>query len=155
TTYSAVKSLLVTRLKARTGLAGVSILYQAPNDPTDVQALGSNEAIWFLGAAGEFANVVFCDGGLRFDENVDITLVAQVLGTDSLHDQENVDRRCEEVAYEILAELADPDFRDAVAADSVLSAFDYVIVTPSTQEWQTGRLPQPGSPYAAGVQFGV
>src|SRR5690606_4918859 len=127
TTYSALKSLLVTRLKARTGLAGVSVLYQAPKDPADVASLGSREAIWFLGAEGEFSSVVFCDGGLRFDESVDITLVAQVLGTDSLHDQENVDRRCEEVAYEILAELADPDFRDAITADTTLSAFDYVI----------------------------
>jgi len=155
TTYSALKSLLVTRLKARIGLNGVTVRYQPPIDPLDVNALGSREAIWFGDADGLFDNVVFCDGGLRFDESLLLTTVIQVLGAESLDDQEQVDRRIEELLFEVLGELADDDFRIAVQDDATLGVFDYIIVTPETQQWTVGRLPQSGKAHGAGIELGI
>jgi hypothetical protein len=145
TTYSAVKSLLAARLLDRLGPEGVAVNYQPPVNPLDVNSLGSREAVWFGDAEGEFSNVVFCDGGLRFDEEIVITTVIQVLGKDSIDDQETVDRRAEELLLEVLTELADP----------VLAAFDYVIVTVASQQWKAGRLEQTGKAHAAGCELGV
>jgi hypothetical protein len=156
TTYSAIKSLLVSRLTARSALNGVKVNYQPPSDPLDVQSLGSREAIWFTDADGTFDNVVFCDGGLRFDEDIIIGCVIQVLGKESLDDQEQVDQRVEELLLEVLAEIADPDFRVAVEqTDPVLSAFDYVLVSVATQEWRVGRLAQTGKAHAGGCELGI
>lgn len=156
TTYSAIKSLLVARLGVRSGLAGVSILYQPPLNPLDVNSFGgSREAIWFGDAVGEFANVVFCGPELRFDESITVTLAIQVLGKDSESSQERTDQRVEELLLEVLSELASNAFRVAVEqTDTILSAFDYILVTPSTQEWHAGRL-GPDKTYAAGMDIGI
>jgi hypothetical protein len=156
TTYSAVKSLLVARLSARTGLHDVEVRYQPPVSPLDVDSVGAREAIWFGDCEGNFDNVVFCDGGLRFDEDIVITCVIQVLGKESLDDQEEVDRRVEELMVEVLGEIADPDFYGAaILADEILSAFDYVTVTPTSQQWRVGRLTATGKAHAAGCQLGI
>lgn len=155
TTYSAIKSLLTARLTARSGLHGVAVRYQPPLDPKDVNSVGAREAIWFGDTEGDFSNVVFCDGGLRFDEDITIVCIIQVLGKESLDDQEAVDRRVEELMLEVLAELADPAFAAAVLADAVLAAFDYVMVTPASQQWRVGRLGQASTAHAAGCELGI
>jgi hypothetical protein len=155
TTYSAMKALLVERLKDRIGLAGVAILYQAPFDPLDVNAFGgSREGIWFSDADGSFDNVVFCDGALRFDESILLNLSLQVLGSDSGDTQQITDERVEELAYEVLGEIASPEFRIAIEqTDPILSAFDYVLVTPELQVWHAGQLN--GKVFAAGATLGI
>ena len=122
TTYSAIKSLLATRLTDRPGLADVAVNYQPPVNPLDVTSVGAREAIWFADATGTFDNIVFCGPGLRWDEAFILSCVIQVLGKESLDDQQAVDRRVEELFFEVLGELADDDFRTAYEqTDPVLS----------------------------------
>lgn len=154
TAYSAVKAALATLLRARVGLASVTVSYGAPEKLPDIKSIaGSWENIHFDGAEGDFSNVVFCDGGLDFDEDYVQTCRLQNLRPESLGTQQACDERVEEMLYEVLDELSGQ--ADWDHADLGLSYLEYLIVTPLTQEWTTGRLGGTTGGHAAGLELGL
>lgn len=142
--YPAVKHALVARLRTRPALTNVNVLDRVPVNMDDIKTdAGTNEAIWVGGATAVSADVVFCAGNLRFDENpVELTIGIEVYGTDSEDTQPAMDVRANELLYEVLAEVANQGDWDLDALG--LDHFDYVYFTPSTYEWSEGRLQQTG-----------
>ena len=131
-----VGQALIARLQARDRLSGVAVSYDPPRQAYDVRGQsGNHEAIWLGPASGTYSDVVLCGGGLRFDEDVELTVTVQVLRPTSSGTQEKASTRAAEIVYEVLA---------AVAEDATLgiTSFDYVIVTAGTQDWsRSGQMP--------------
>jgi len=152
TAYSLTKSALVARLAARPGLQDVAVSYQPPTGAPDVQARGSHEAIFLDAADGSLDNVVLTAGNLRFDEAIEVQLVAQVLLGTSSGTQRAADERAEALIYEVHAELAAQNTWPM--ADLGLDIFDYYQVTPASQQWVTGFLPS-GAGHAARCELGL
>lgn len=142
TPYAALKALLVTRWKARTGLAGVEIGYQFPVDVTDVESTGSGEAVWFETTEDSpVDSVVFCGPDLRFDGDGILPCRIQKLGSDSLDDLQAVESRVQEILYELIASFAESDdLATDIVADATLAAFDYLTVTLAGYSSDGGRL---------------
>lgn len=143
--YSVLTAALVTRLTARSAIvnAGTRVLDYMPINKDDIRTpTGSFETIAMAEGVGLFDDVVFCDGNLRFDETLDITILIEVHGVDSSHTAPVVKRRVNELVYELLADVSAQQSWDKTALG--LDVFDYVWFTPSAQEWNPGRLQQTG-----------
>lgn len=154
TAYAPVKAALVQLLVARSGLAGVTVEYHAPEKLPDIKSLsGSWENIHFDDARGDFASVVFCNGGLDFDEDYVQIARLQVLRPKSLGTQQVCDERVEQLLYEFLAELSRQANWDL--EDLGLDFLDYLMVTPVSQTWTTGRLGGTTGGHAAGLELGL
>lgn len=154
-TYSAVKEALVARLAARPGLAAANVSDHVPVNVDDLRSpSGRFETIAMGDATGSFSTVVFCGPGqLRFDEELVLAVLVEVHGTDSVDGtQPAVDRRVNELLYELLAEVADQQSWDLPTLG--LDVFDYVTIVPATQRWSAGRLTQTGV-YAASCEVGL
>jgi len=151
--YAAIKTALVTRLTARVGLTSVNVLRHVPVNVDDLRTdAGTIEAIWVAGAEGISEDVVFCAGDLRFDETCTLDIVIEVHGTDSDDTQQAVDERCNELLFEVLADLAAQNDWDKAALN--LDVFDYLYFTPNSYLWGEGRLQQTGV-YGANVTVGL
>jgi hypothetical protein len=149
--YSTLKAAIVDQLRVRPGLSAVSVSYQAPLQPPDVQGpTGSAEAIWLDDAEGEHDNVVVCSLPLQLEELYAIRVIIQVLRPTSLGTQEEADRRVDELAYEVLHELA----HDPTWGLSGTGAFNYLHTTRSTFRRVTGYLPN-GSGHAARYELSL
>lgn len=137
--YSTLKSTIVTQLKARAGLSAVSVSYQAPLQATDISGpVGNFEAIWLDDAeSGEHQNVVICSLPLSLEEVYSIKVVVQVLRPTSTGTQEEADTRVDELLYEVLYELA----HDPTWGLSGTTPFNYLHTTLTTFERKTGFLP--------------
>lgn len=150
--YSIIKSALVDRLGTRGSLTVVNLLKHIPVNTDEIRTpVGTLEVIAMGDATGTFDDVVFCAGGLRFDETFDLTVMIQAQGVDSNATQAAMDARVNELLYEVLAEVAD---QGTWNRDHGLDAFDYVYFTPSTQDWHPGRL-QATSVYACAMDLGL
>lgn len=153
-TYSIMKTALVTLLEARPALAGITnVLNHLPVNKDEMRTkVGTNELIAMGGATGTYSNVVFTDGGLRFDEDFTLDVHIEVHGSTSIDTQAAMDARVNELLYELLHELA----RQAAWNQSALGLdiFDYLIVTPVAQDNNPGRLQQTGV-FAAGLDLGI
>lgn len=136
--FSTLKWEIYLALKARAGLQGVAVSYQAPVQTQDVQADGGTfEAIWLDDGSGEHENRVICSLPLQIEEIYGITLVVQVLRPESLGDQRSADLRVDELLYEVMAEIAtNPTF-----GLSNSGPFVYLHVTRATFQRVTGFLP--------------
>lgn len=154
TAYSTVKQALVTLLEARQGLSGVKVSYGPPVNIPDIRSInGSWENIHFLGVdGGTFDEIVFCDGGLRFDEDYVQEVRIQVLRPTNIGTQKACDERVGELLYELLAELAGQ--HDWDLASLSLDHLNYLMVLPATQEWDVGRL-EGTAGHAAGIKLGL
>lgn len=151
--YAPIKQALVTRLSARPALAGVSVLGHVPVNTDEIRGPGgAPETVYVAGAEGVSEDIVFCAGGLRFDETFTLDVVCEVHGTDSSATQEQVDGRCNELLYELLADIAGQ--KDWDLPDLGLDVFDYLYFTPSTYLWGAARLQQTGV-FAANVTQGL
>lgn len=154
-TYSVLKQALITQLGRRPNLisAATKLLTYVPVNPSDMRTdLGTFEVVATGEAEGAISVEVFTDGGLRFDELLDLTVVIEVHGTSSEDTQARVDTRVNEILYEVLAEVSAQTTWDQ--AQLGLDVFDYVIFTPSTQSWSPGRLQQTGV-FAARCELGI
>jgi hypothetical protein len=152
-TYSVLKKVLAARLSARAGLAGVNVLLQVPTKTDEIRTpTGAFEVIAMAEADGTFDDVVFCDGGLRFDESLLLTILIEVHGVDSDDTQDKIDARTNELLYELLAEVSTQ--ASWVPSTVELDVFDYVFFTPATQQWAPGRL-QSTSVYATAMELGL
>lgn len=138
--FEPVNAALVTLLSARIGLAGVNVGYQPPQKAVQVLAeSGQRESIYFGDSLdGELANVVFCDGGLRFDATYIQELFVLVVGKDSGDTQQVVDGRADVIVGEIFAELANQQNWSTSALG--LDGFGYMMVTPAEVEKTGGRI---------------
>jgi hypothetical protein len=147
-TYSTLKTAIYDKLKARPALSAVAVNYRAPEKATEVQGeSGSREAIFLDDAEGEHDNVVFGGLPLRLEETYSLKLVIQVLRKGDSSEQQDADRRVDELLYEVLHELAsDPTF--GIDDD----AFDYLQVTYSDWKRTTGFLDTSGG-HAAGCEL--
>jgi hypothetical protein len=144
-TYSVITAALVTQVSQRQRVlsAATKVLDFIPVKPDEIRTdLGTYEVIGMGEAEGTFDNVVFTDGGLRFDEVLDITVLLEVHGTDSMDTATVAKRRVNQLLYELLAELSAQASWDK--AQLGLDVFDYVWVTPAAQAWNPGRLQQTG-----------
>lgn len=110
--YSTVKEAMWTRLRARAGLSSVAVSPDPPADPLNVRGpSGSGDAIWIADAEGSYENVVLGAPGLWLEELYDLTLVIQAMPTNSTDTQLRMDRRVDEMLYEVLQETAgDPSW---------------------------------------------
>jgi hypothetical protein len=153
--YPVVKAALVTRLKARSGLAGVSVTYEAPENSEDVRGTsGAWESVSFDDAEGNIAQRVFAGASnLIFDEEYVQTCVIQVLRQDRGTQQE-ADERAGEILYEIHAELANQADWDYDALGLGVTDFEYVDLLPVIHKMVTGFLPA-GAGHAARVELGI
>lgn len=152
TPYALFKAAMVAKLEGRSGLSGVRVSYQAPEDVSDVRSeSGSWESIHFNDASGTSEDVILCGGHLHFDYEYLQTVVVQVLQPSSLGTQQAADERVEELLYELFAELAGQQNWDL--ADLGLDDFMPFQATPSSIVRRTGILTTPG--HAAGVEVGI
>ena len=154
-TYSVLTAALVTQLSQRQRIqsAATKVLDYVPINVSDMRTdLGTYETIAMGEAIGTFSNVVFTDGGLRFDENLDITVLIEVHGTESTDTATVAKRRVNQLVYELFAELSVQATWDLSFLG--LDVFDYVIFTPATQAWNPGRLQQTGV-YACACEITV
>lgn len=138
--FPLVRQLLVARLQARGGLAGVNVQYQAPETSGDVRGdTGVWESLFLAGdPEGDSGIEVFTDlTDHHWTDDFAMDVVAQVLGPSST--QEAVEERCGEIIAEVLAEVGSSAWVTAV--NTGLPDFDYVIVTPVRQRWVPGYLP--------------
>lgn len=105
--YSSVKAAIVASLAERPGLATVNVSYSAPRQREDVQdSTGSGDTIFLDEAEGSYENLVFGGPGLWLDEAYSLNLVIQSLQADSESAQADVDRRVDEMVWEVLDEMA-------------------------------------------------
>lgn len=142
-TYSVLGAALVTQLKQRSGLEGVNVLDFQPTNKDEIRTeTGKYEAISIGEGVAVYDDVVFTDGGLRFDEVLELTVSIEVHGTESADTGPVVKARVNELLYELFAEVAQQVTWDDTALG--LDVFDYLIVTPSSAEWNPGRLQQTG-----------
>lgn len=131
--YSTAKAAIVSKLDARSGLDGVNVLYQAPEQASDVGG-ESGDAIWLDDAEGDYDNVVICGLPLRLEELYTLKLVAQSLRPSRDGTQLVADQRVDALLYEILDELAtDPTFG--------ITSFNYFQITRGAFTRVTGVLP--------------
>jgi hypothetical protein len=151
--YSVLTAALVERLAVRPALVNVNVLDHVPVNKDDIRTeVGTFEVIAMAEGIGTFDDVVFCDGGLRFDETLVITVLIEVHGTDSNSTQSVVKARVNQLLYEALADVADQQSWDKAALG--LDIFDYLFFTPATQRWSPGRLQQTGV-FAAACELGI
>jgi hypothetical protein len=151
TPYSVFKSAMVTRLSARSGLAGVTVAYDAPNETPDVRASGSWESIHFDKISGASNNVIMCAGSLVYDFDYVQVAVVQLIRPDSLGTQQAADERLEELLNEVLAEMADQQGWDMAALG--LDVFDYFQATLASIDTRTGKLSSQG--HGAAYDLGI
>lgn len=147
--YAALKRAITTQLKARSALSAVSVSYQAPLQAKDVlDASGSGTAIWLEDSEGAHENVVICSLPLQLEERYALGLIIQVVFDSSDGTQEAADERCDELLYEVLAELAnDPTF-----GLSTGDPYNYLHVTRSTWRRGGGFLPS-GAGHGAWIRL--
>ncbi len=147
-TYSVLGAALVTQLNQRPALSDPHVLDFIPVKADEMRTpSGKYEVIGIGEGVGVFSDVVFTDGGLRFDEDLNLTVVIEVHGTDSADSAPVVKARVNALVYELFAELAHQVTWDKPALG--LDIFDYLMVTPAAAEWNAGRLQQTGV-YACG-----
>lgn len=152
--YSVLTAALVSRLKARAALANTNVLDYVPVNVDDILTpVGTYEVIGMAEGIGTFDDVVFTDGGLRFDEALQITVLLEVHGEDSSDTQAVVKRRVNELLYEFFAELAG-QVSWSGSAQLGLDVFDYLFFTPATQRWSSGRIAQTER-FAASCEIGI
>lgn len=141
--YGLFTAALVTRLKARSGLVNVNVLDQIPVNKDDIRTVvGTYEVIAMADGDGDWDDVVFCDGALRFDETLIVTVLHEVHGTDSASSQADIKRRAGELLYETLADVSAQAAWDMAGLG--LDVFDYLFFTPGHHRWVPGRLQQTG-----------
>lgn len=141
--YSVLTAALVARLRQRTALVNVNVLDFLPVNVDEIRTpAGTFEVIGMGEAVGTFDDVVFTDGGLRFDEVLDITVAIEVHGTDSASTAPVIKQRVNALLYEVFADISVQAAWDKAALG--LDVFDYVWFTPAVQEWRPGRLQQTG-----------
>lgn len=151
--FSVLTAALATRLNQRPALTSVNVLDFMPINKDEIRTeTGAYEVIAMSEGIGTFDDVVFCDGNLRFDETVTITVHLEVQGTDSMDSAPVVKRRVNELLYELFADISVQASWDKAALG--LDVFDYVWFTPATQEWNPGRLQQ-ASVYACWCDIGL
>jgi hypothetical protein len=139
-TYAVVKDAIVTKLRAREALSGITIQSQPPTRPEEIKSEdGSGKAIWLADAEGSYTQVVMGAPGLWIDETYDLTLVIQSLPVDTDDTQLTTDTRVDEMLYEVLNEAAaDPTCG--------ITQFNFVEIAQGTFERFCG-------PYTNAVQF--
>ena len=150
-TYSTLKAAIVSTLSERPGLSTVNVGYAAPRQREDVaDSTGSGDAIYLDEAEGEFGNSVFGAPGLWLDENYTLNLVIQSLQSDSDITQLDVDRRVDEMVWEVLDEMSN-DAKFGV--DVTGNDFVHMIVSRGGFRRVTGPLSPSG--YGARLEFAI
>ncbi len=155
-TYSAVKAALVTQLKARSGLANTTVLYQPPERGSEIRGdSGTWELIFFDAAQGSAGVRVFAGSSpLIFDEEYDQTCVIEVQIPDSSGTQQAVDDRAMELLYEVLHELAHQATWDYDALGLGAADFEYVDLVPASWSTSTGFV-MPTKGHGARIELGI
>lgn len=106
-TLAAVKTALVTALKARPGLAAVNVSRHIPVAATDLRnAAGDFDAVWLGDATSDHNVVILKSLPLQFDETWELDVAIQVLRPTSAGTQEAADARAVAILGEVLGTVA-------------------------------------------------
>lgn len=153
--YAAVKSALVTRLSARSGLADVTVMDRLPETGEEIRGdSGVQEIISLDGAEGDIEHRVVAGASkLIFDDDYIQSCFIQVLMDTSEGTQNAADARADTLLHEVYAELAAQASWDYVALGLGPAVFEYIVITPLGHRHVPGFLAQEG--HGAKVELGI